>query len=71
MDVNVMLYDMPGGIRGFTRLNDDGSYTIVLNSRLNHEENKNSFIHEMKHIANGDFEAEKDIDQIEKEYHGA
>ena len=52
---------------GVILLNEDGTYTILLNSRLSHEQNADSLIHELNHIKNGDFYRSANITQIEAE----
>lgn len=42
--------------------NEDGSYTIILNSRLSYEQNVKSFKHELRHICNNDFS--KDVIEV-------
>lgn len=44
--------------------NEDGSYTIFINSRLNHEQQVKSYYHAMKHIAGEDFDKES-VQEIE------
>lgn len=50
-----VMIDLPFTVKGFTICND-GCYTIFLNKNLNHEQNKESYLHEMRHIINGDFD---------------
>ena len=50
-------------------LNEDGSYTIFLNSRNSHAQNMESYKHAMLHILRGDFYSDKTADQIEAEAH--
>lgn len=68
VDYFVKLVDFPvctcGGI---IMLNDDGTYTILINSRLSHAQNLDSLRHELNHIKNGDFFRDVPIEQIEKE----
>ena len=59
----VRLMDLPPRIKGFVTMRD-GEPVIVLNARLNHEQNLKTFLHEKKHIDNGDFE-KFDVDRIE------
>lgn len=65
-DYNVVMQDLPTTIGGFTK-ETDGYYTIVLNSRMTFERNQKSYIHELGHIDNGDFDKECSVDQIELE----
>ena len=65
LDVNVLLADMPGTIPGYCISNPDMSFTIVLNSRLNYEQQLLAYHHEMKHIENGDYDKKCSADLIE------
>lgn len=48
--------NLPYKIKGFAVYNSkEDYYTIVLNSRLSHDQNIKTFIHELKHINNDDF----------------
>lgn len=49
--------DLPPGIHAFTRANEDGSYSIVLNARDTRERREAAYSHEVKHIARDDFSA--------------
>ena len=65
--MEVRLIDLPPRIKGFVT-QKDGEPVIVLNSHLNREQNLKTYLHELKHIKNGDFEKEN-VDQIESEAH--
>lgn len=54
--INILYADMPGAIRSYVVSNTDSSYTVVLNSRLSHEQNLLSYQHELYHIQNGDYD---------------
>lgn len=72
MDTNVIYADMPGTIRAYTVNNNDDTYTVVLNSRLNREQHLIAYHHEMKHIKNGDYDRQcKDIQIVEIFAHNA
>lgn len=47
--------DMPYAIRGFTRMDADGNYCIVLNSRYSYPQLQRTLRHELNHIKSGDF----------------
>lgn len=64
-NVFVKLIELPNTIRSFVVLNKDQSYTIVLNSKLSHEQNLISYQHEIEHIKNGDYEKKYSVDMIE------
>lgn len=66
--VNVFYVDFPTKAHGMVTANADGSYTILLNSRLSLEQQRRTFRHEMWHIENNDFE-KTDVDEIEYEAH--
>ena len=70
VEVNTMLVDLPGTIKAFVAKDTDDFYTIYLNSRLSHEQNIVSFIHEMEHIEKDDFYSDLTADQIERVRHG-
>ena len=64
-NINTILVDMPSRIRAYTVANKDLSYTIVINSRLNHETQMKAYQHELNHIQNGDYEKKCSSDLIE------
>ena len=66
--MEVRLMNLPTRIKGFVTMRN-GEPVIVLNARLNREQNLQTFLHEKKHIDNGDFE-KYDVDIIELEAHG-
>lgn len=68
MDANVIYADLPASIKAYTVSCPDDTYTIVLNSRHSHEQLLMSYSHELKHIANGDFEKDN-VDMIELSAH--
>ena len=67
--VNVRMINLPTTIKAYVVSNADQSYTIVLNSNLNHEQNLKSYMHEMKHIKNGDYDKKCSVDLIEINAH--
>lgn len=64
-DIYIYLVDMPHGIKANVAENIDGTHTIYLNSRLNNDELKRSFLHELQHIRNNDLNSSCDIHEIE------
>lgn len=69
-NINTICLDMPSRIRSYVVKNPDGSYTIVLNSRLTRENNISAFHHELAHIFNGDHEKKNlTADEIELQTH--
>jgi len=65
MTINTRLIDLPTTIRGLCKKNSDGSFTILLNARLNLEQQQCTYLHEIKHIENGDFDSLLSIDCLE------
>lgn len=67
-DVNVVEANLPTTISAYVVANADASYTIILNARMSHERKKASYLHEIEHIQNGDYEKES-ADLIEIHAH--
>ena len=70
-DIFVNYTEMPTTVRSFVIVNSDSTYTIILNSKLSHEQNIISYWHEIDHIRNGDYEKKCSVDLIEITAHGA
>lgn len=68
-DIFVTMADLPYSIGAFVVSNNDMTYTIVLNSRLSHEKNIESYWHEIRHIRQGDYDKKCSIDLIEISAH--
>lgn len=62
--INVKYLELPCRVKALSTKNEDDSYTIILNSKLNIEQNKRSFLHELRHIKKNDFNKE-DVNKIE------
>lgn len=71
IDNFIVIYDnLPYKIRGFTLYHAcDDYYTIILNSRMSHDCNKKTFLHELKHILKDDFIKYKNVQEIELQAH--
>lgn len=54
--VPVVLKDLPPHIHGFVCLGSDYTPCIIINSRLSAEQQREVWLHEMEHIANGDMD---------------
>lgn len=68
--ISVHLIDLPYNIRGYTILNSDGSYTIIINAHLSAEMQFKVYKHELEHINNNDFVITTEIvDALEYERH--
>lgn len=50
----VILMDMT--VNEVVTENEDGSYTIFINSRMNYEKQMKAYLHAMKHINGDDFQ---------------
>lgn len=57
MGTIIKMVDMPVTVKAYTVPNNDGTYTIFINSRLSSEQQKESYSHEVEHILSDDFEA--------------
>lgn len=64
-DVIVRLIDLPCRVRGMTTPNDDGSYNVYINSRLDAAAQRTALMHELRHVRRGDFYRAAGIDEIE------
>jgi Zn-dependent peptidase ImmA (M78 family) len=56
MTPNVYFLELPSRVKGYVCKNEDDTHTIILNSRLSLEQNMKTFLHELSHIENNDFE---------------
>lgn len=52
---------------GALLLNDDGTYTVLLNARLSRQQNEESMAHELRHIQRGDLHSAAPVAIIEQE----
>lgn len=62
--VNVKYLKLPCKVKAVSTENEDGSYTVFLNNKLTYEQNRESYLHELRHIQGNDFDKE-DINLIE------
>ena len=69
MTVTTRLYDLPTRIKSFVKKNGDDSLTIVINSRLSYDCQRECYKHELAHIQNDDFDTCMSVDEIEVEAH--
>ena len=67
--INVKLIDMPYSIHGAIRENEDGSFTVLLNSHDTREKNLKTYLHELNHILRDDLSKDDDIQLIEAQAH--
>lgn len=73
-NIFVRCCDLPHSVRGFVvrqiEASGDLCYTILLNARLSYEQQQATYIHEVEHIKQGDFDSDMTVDQIEAMRHG-
>ena len=67
-DAYVYLVDLPNKVKGFSVPDANSDFTIYINKRLSFEEMRETYLHELRHIANGDFE-KQDVHEIEAYEH--
>lgn len=68
-DVNVILLDFPNAKeKEVVTLNEDGTYTVFINSRLSYEAQLKAYDHALRHIKDEDFE-QSDVQHIEAKAH--
>ena len=63
------LTDLPTKVGGFVCENEDGEYTIVLNSKHSRERNQETYWREMEHVEGNDLHATESADSIEYKRH--
>ena len=70
-DISVKFLNMDPSITEQITKNSDGSYSVFLNSRLNHDKHLMGYKHALQHILDGDFDnaTNKNIQQIEVKAH--
>lgn len=69
MNIVLIYQNLPVRVRALTTINDDGSYTIVINSRQSWEIQKAAVLHELGHIKGNDFSSEVQADLLEALLH--
>ncbi|WP_293849245.1 hypothetical protein [uncultured Phascolarctobacterium sp.] len=67
--MRAVLFPLPLRIKGFIKADADGFETIVLNSNLTNEANRETFIHELTHSRHGDLFKVCCVDEIENLRH--
>lgn len=62
---------LPLSVAGLTVKNEDGGFTVLLNSRLSYRQQKETYLHETMHIVEGDFETdiEHQVNYLESARH--
>ena len=69
MNIVLTYYELPSTVHALTHANDDGSYTILINTNLCHERQMAAVLHELTHIQDNDFTSEEQADLLEKMLH--
>ena len=71
LSFNIQVIDFKNtNIRATHSINEDGSYTIFVNSRFTREQQECSFFHEIDHIKNNDLNNDYlEADRIEYDRH--
>ncbi len=67
-DVNVIYCDLPPTVKGMLvkTFDEDECYTVVLNSRLTYEQQRETYEHEVKHMRARDFDQiDRSVDELE------
>lgn len=67
-DINVILLEDANGVPGSVWHNDDGSFSVFIDSKLSFERQQEVFKHELRHIFGNDFE-KYDVQMIEYNAH--
>lgn len=67
--INVQMIDFGNSIPEAVCKNEDGSYSIFLNTRLSHEKNIESYHHAISHILHDDLDSDETADLIERRAH--
>lgn len=67
--INIYFLDMPCKIGATIILDEDSNYTIYVNSKLSFEKQRQSLLHELKHINNNDLFSNLSANDIEKLTH--
>jgi len=69
VDYFVYLVELPWGVYGTSEANEDGTYTILINSRYTVERQEITLVHEILHCSLGHFDRDQeDKSRAEKEY---
>ena len=68
MEINVIMMDLPESVGEIVTRNEDGSHSIFINSKHTYEMQKESYLHALEHIENGDFDSDLTVQEIESQY---
>ena len=70
-DYYVRLIELPPAVLGATLPNDDGTFSVYINSRLSDEARRETLLHELEHMARDHFYKNEPIAAQEAEASGA
>lgn len=65
MNINIILANLPKHIHAMTKLNEDDTYTILLDANLSREQAIKELLHELSHIKGNDFSSETQATLLE------
>lgn len=69
--IEVYILDMPSKIKSLVTKDEDGDFFIIINAKLNNEQQKEGYAHELLHIVRDDLcNLESSINEIESIVHG-
>lgn len=68
-NIKTIYCNLPNTISGFTVASNDDYFTIVLNENLSYYKNLETYLHEINHIIQGDFNKKCPADIIESLAH--
>lgn len=66
--IEAKLMPLPHRLKGYV-CETCGDYTVILNSRLSREQNKETYLHELEHIDCDDLRSLLSADEIEETRH--
>ena len=69
-DIFVRFVPFPLRVRGLVEPNDDGTFSVYINSNLSYFMQQEAYEHELRHIVLDHLYVEKDIEDIEAEADG-
>ena len=69
-EIFVHLLDFPStSVKETVTCNEDGSYSIFINAKLNQEQQNDAYMHALKHILRLDFESNSSVGRLEAYAH--
>ena len=65
MNINIILARLPRRVHAMTRLNEDDTYTVMIDDSLSREQAFKELLHEISHIKGNDFSSETQATLLE------